>query len=787
MEDARYISPSVVINGGKDTDGPYGIPEIAKLIEERQKFRAIQDWEKADKIRSTLEGMGFSVQDSCSGVTTLGKTEEKKYVEGTKDDIGAEIRRLVKKRKIKMLSELFQNSAVHREHINSGNINRKTALHVASQWCSTEMVELLIKYGADVNKLASRGQSALCFAISKKRYSTVKYLIEVCGASCKLRTVLMETPAQMAQLTCHDRQDIVQLVMNREAEEDKKGIKWVDYTNNAEAIRFQVKHALHCKNCQAKILIARKNCNNQQITKEHAEVVLPWIIEYEKFRLKEENKEKMLRASSEMKRAQQRKDEEKSLALRNKALLDWVAQPPIATLETPLDTMLVALVYRMVLTGKAQGADQKVAYEKLVDELSEAIENCDALEQLACISNSKPTLVCTILNALNDIAPLQQALVTLNMEDITLNACTTVKAARKSQRSILKLIMGYLVSSKSDTKWEVEAMNELEDKFVEGFSKEYKKQVLKFIRKFRSKSAHVKCNEVGNNSAHIEAVDVELDSPYIRWQKLYCYLREFYEKIQFPKQYTRRIDDVDSTVKYLDLRIMHDETVYPGISEAGPNMVDLLHAGSKMPRVNNVFWIDTIQKITITRQYFEVAERNICDGKYIHVGIDSEFSNNEVDGCAVIQVAVNNHVFCIDTTFRQKDEAIHSESIKFLKYLFETACFLKIVFAFRNDWKELSKYSNQFLAKSRCKSFVDIQDVVMQTQQFKDMIANGKRQPGLSDVVSTFLGVPLDKREQCSNWERRPLSRLQLIYAALDAVVLLDLLHAMYLSYSGVG
>ena len=59
-----------------------------------------------------------------------------------------------------------------------------------------------------------------------------------------------------------------------------------------------------------------------------------------------------------------------------------------------------------------------------------------------------------------------------------------------------------------------------------------------------------------------------------------------------------------------------------------------------------------------------------------------------------------------------------------------------------------------------------------------------KRQPGLSDVVSTFLGVPLDKREQCSNWERRPLSRLQLIYAALDAVVLLDLLHAMYLSYN---
>lgn len=46
--------------------------------------------------------------------------------------------------------------------------------------------------------------------------------------------------------------------------------------------------------------------------------------------------------------------------------------------------------------------------------------------------------------------------------------------------------------------------------------------------------------------------------------------------------------------------------------------------------------------------------------------------------------------------------------------------------------------------------------------------------PSLSTLVSKCLGRPLDKSDQFSNWEKRPLRESQLIYASLDAYCLLE-------------
>jgi len=51
----------------------------------------------------------------------------------------------------------------------------------------------------------------------------------------------------------------------------------------------------------------------------------------------------------------------------------------------------------------------------------------------------------------------------------------------------------------------------------------------------------------------------------------------------------------------------------------------------------------------------------------------------------------------------------------------------------------------------------------------------GASMVGLSSAVKFMFGKPMDKTQQCSDWNQRPLSSEQIEYAAFDAVILVDL------------
>lgn len=48
---------------------------------------------------------------------------------------------------------------------------------------------------------------------------------------------------------------------------------------------------------------------------------------------------------------------------------------------------------------------------------------------------------------------------------------------------------------------------------------------------------------------------------------------------------------------------------------------------------------------------------------------------------------------------------------------------------------------------------------------------------GLSGLVQLSLGYPLDKREQFSDWEKRPLRTSQVVYAGIKQTFDLELEH----------
>ena len=232
------------------------------------------------------------------------------------------------------------------------------------------------------------------------------------------------------------------------------------------------------------------------------------------------------------------------------------------------------------------------------------------------------------------------------------------------------------------------------------------------------------------------------------------------------------------------------------------------------------------------------AHSNMCDHSNsncncnddLPVGIDCEWKD-PTEYCAVLQISAGSSAWVIDTSDSRHSDAEYGRALlEFVTWFFATQGLLRLGFGFRGDIHKIGcllhklagMYSDNSTRHSPArpdgvyhrddgaapsiagadtagatvysKALAEANAGLWATtdiQQHSKALLAVKDTPSLASVAVALLGTKLDKAEQRSDWEQRPLSTQQIRYAGMDAYVLTKLYaalqaqHAITLTPSG--
>ncbi|XP_063792299.1 exonuclease mut-7 homolog isoform X2 [Pseudophryne corroboree] len=187
------------------------------------------------------------------------------------------------------------------------------------------------------------------------------------------------------------------------------------------------------------------------------------------------------------------------------------------------------------------------------------------------------------------------------------------------------------------------------------------------------------------------------------------------------------------------------------------------------------------------------------------VGVDMEwrpsFGGLGKPNVSLIQIAVQGEVFLLDVLQgnfvqnRDEGERDNRELARFIKDLFSSSGVTKLGYGMLGDLQSLDATDAAFQALD-LRNVIDLCEVHKQIQRnhSRPRGAGGpvevledcpgeegirQQEKGLSLLVKDVLGKPLDKTEQLSNWDKRPLREHQIVYAAADAYCLLEVFETL--------
>lgn len=199
------------------------------------------------------------------------------------------------------------------------------------------------------------------------------------------------------------------------------------------------------------------------------------------------------------------------------------------------------------------------------------------------------------------------------------------------------------------------------------------------------------------------------------------------------------------------------------------------------------------QKYPITIVKNEEQLENLCseldtveEGGFI--GYDSEFKPFHLvdtlkSRMAIMQLFFNQRAFLIDWVELENNQVDDKLVKKFFERLFLSEKLKVIGFDIKNDMEALftvraikGDYKPEDIKNAICvKKFADI------LNDLNPKILNmEKRTSKMAVLVENLIGWKMDKSEQCGNWQSRPLRKNQIVYAALDAVAVVELFLKMF-------
>ncbi|XP_017301548.1 exonuclease mut-7 homolog, partial [Diaphorina citri] len=200
---------------------------------------------------------------------------------------------------------------------------------------------------------------------------------------------------------------------------------------------------------------------------------------------------------------------------------------------------------------------------------------------------------------------------------------------------------------------------------------------------------------------------------------------------------------------------------------------------------NSIILVDTADKFASALQDFARLDHNS------HLGLDTEWKPNLSGGSpptlALLQIATRDRVYILDIITLSKLPCYAQLCHDLELIVFANDDLLKIGFNLMPD-VSIIKTSLPF---SECSSYnktsyLDLQllwsKLVAETTlqlPYKDESQQGSPQ-SLSTLVLKCFGKTLNKQDQFSNWENRPLRPSQISYAALDAFCLLQVYQVLH-------